>query len=113
MKFLIKRKIKQLQKIFPNAVIVTDIIVTRSNSLFLEPVSKKTVYSVSDLTLEGLTVEQTKELEKKRLRITSIDFDGKTFLLQRKLKVFDWFVVYTIMRISFGVLLLYLGNQLL
>lgn len=94
MKILSNRKIIQIQKIFPDSRITFD-------SKFYYVVSKSNF----------ITSQQTKELEKKRLRIESIQPDE--IRLRRKLKVFDWFIIYAAMRISIGVTFIGLGLLLL
>lgn len=94
MKWLAKRKLKQIQKIFPNSIITFD--------------SKLYFVQIEGLKVDG---QQTKQLEKKRLRIDSIEI-GQV-VLRRKLKVFDWFLIYGSLRITIGVLMVMFGLILL
>lgn len=94
MKFLSQRKEKEIKKIFPESTITFD---------------SKFYYVATESSV--ISADQTKQLEKKRLRIESIR--AGEIKLRRKLKVFDWFVVYALMRISIGVLFVGLGLLLL
>lgn len=107
--FFKKRKLNALQKIFPNGVIGFDHIEKIEKDWTTKIITKQEVYSVT-LPFGSpmiITPEQTKQIEKKRLRITSLDSGNYKILLQRKLKVFDWFLIYFAMRLSFGVLTVY------
>jgi hypothetical protein len=106
-RFLQKRKLKALNKIFPNALITVDTLEKIEKDWTTKVVTKQSCYVVSDTEIKALTQEQTKQIEKKRLRISSIDMQTGKIILQRKLKVFDWFLIYAGMRISFGVLAFY------
>lgn len=107
MRFFQQRKINALKKIFPNAEITLDTIDKIEKDWTNKVITKQSVYSIVDRNLTIITPEQTKQLEKKRLRIASIDLTTSKIIVQRKLKVFDWFLIYAAMRISFGVLTFY------
>ena len=109
MNFFKKRKLEALRKIFPNAVVGFDQIEKIEKDWTTKIITKQVVYSVTFPFGSPIIInpEQTKQIEKKRLRITSLDTGNYKILLQRKLKVFDWFLIYFAMRLSFGVLTVY------
>lgn len=107
MRFLQRRKLKALQKIFPSALISVDTLEKIEKDWTRKIITRQACYVVSDPELRVLSQEQTRQLEKKRLRISSIDMQTGKITVQRKLKVFDLFLIYASMRISLGVLMFY------